>query len=87
MNKGNLESIYESIENKRKDRDEYIERVNKLDKEIQQEVLEYRIQSVKRVLEYFSGIDKDFDNMINHCINKLEGNIDGIELELGDCKC
>ena len=87
MNKSNLESIYESIENKRKDRDEYIERVNKLDKEIQQEVLEYRIQSVKRVLEYFNIIDKDFDNMINHCINKLEGNIDGIELELGDSKC
>lgn len=87
MNKGNLENFYESIENKRKDRDEYIERVTKLDKEIQQEVLEYRIQSVKRVLEYFNIIDKDFDNMINHCINKLEGNIDGIELELGDSKC
>lgn len=87
MNQGNLESIYEVIENKRKNRDEYIERINKLDKEIQQEVLEYRIQSVKRVLEYFNGIDKDFDNMINHCINKLEGNIDGIELELRDSKC
>lgn len=84
MNKGHLECIYESIQEKRKNRDEHIEIVTKLDNEIQKEILEYRIKSVKRVLEYFSGLDTDFDNLIVHCLNKLNGNIDGIELELGD---
>lgn len=86
MNKGNLECLYDAIEDKRKNRDEHIEAVTKLDKEIQYEVLEYRIESVKRVLEYFRGLDTDFDNLIVHCLNKLNGNIDGIELELGDDK-
>ena len=84
MNKGHLECIYESIQEKRKKRDEHIQIVTKLDNEIQKEILEYRIKSVKRVLEYFSGLDTDFDNLIVHCLNKLNGNIDGIELELGD---
>lgn len=86
MNKGNLESIYDAIQEKRKERDSHIDTVTKLDKQIQQEILEYRIESVKRVLEYFQGLDKDFDNMLTHCINKLDGNIDGIELPLGDDK-
>ncbi len=86
MNKGNLECLYDAIKDKRKNRDEHIEAVTKLDKEIQYEVLEYRIESVKRVLEYFRGLDTDFDNLIVHCLNKLNGNIDGIELELGDDK-
>ena len=86
MNKGNLECLFDAIKDKRKNSDEHIETVTKLDKEIQIEVLEYRIESVKRVLEYFSGLDTDFDNLIVHCINKLNGNIDGIELALGDDK-
>lgn len=86
MTKGHLESIYDALQEKRKNRDEYIEMVTKLDKEINHDLLEYRIESVKRVLEYIGGLDTDFDNMITHCINKLNGNIDGIELALGDDK-
>lgn len=86
MNKGNLECIYDAIKEKRRNRDDYIDKVTELDKEIQVEILEYRIESVKRVLEYFQGLDTDFDNLIVHCINKLNGNIDGIELALGDDK-
>lgn len=86
MNKGNLECIYDAIKEKRKNRDEHIEEVTKLDKEIQVEILEYRIESVKRVLEYFTDLDTDFDNLIVHCINKLNGNLDGVELVLGDDK-
>lgn len=86
MNKGNLECLYDAIKEKRKNRDEHIETVTKLDKEIQIELLEYRIESVKRVLEYFRDLDTDFENMIVHCLNKLDGNIDGIELNLGDDK-
>lgn len=86
MNKGNLECLYDAIQEKRKERDSHIENISKLDNQIQKEVLEYRIESVKRVLEYFQGLDTDFDNLITHCLNKLNGNIDGIELELGDAK-
>ena len=32
MNKGNLECLYEAIKDKRKDRDEHIETVTKLDR-------------------------------------------------------
>lgn len=87
FDKNKLLSIYDSIENKRKQRDEHIETVTKLDKEIQFEILEYRIASVKRVLEYFLGLDSDFDKLVTHCINKLEGNIDGVELNLNEERC
>lgn len=86
FNRGHLLNLYDEIEAQRKERDNYIEQVNKIDKDIQIKLLEYRINSVKRVLNYFKGLDKEVDNMIIHCINKLDGNIDGIELELGDDK-
>lgn len=92
MNKSNLECLYESIENKRKERDEYIKNVTKLDNDIQFKILEYRIESVKRVLENIQRllilsdeeIIKNLNDKVIHCLNKLNGNIDGIELELGD---
>ena len=83
-NRGHLLSFYENIEEKRKERDAHIEVVQRLDKDIQISLLEYRINSAIRVLEYFKGLDTDFDNLITHCIDKLNGNIDGIELELGE---
>ena len=75
FNKGHLLSFYEAIEEQRKDRDN-------IDKEIQIKLLEYRINSVNRVLNYMVGLDEDMDNLLTHCINKLNGNIDGIELDL-----
>ena len=46
--------------------------------------LEYRISSVARVLDYMSDLSfskKEIPNhLIVHCLNKLHGNIDGIEL-------
>lgn len=82
FNKGHLLSFYEAIEEQRKDRDNHIEQVNKIDKEIQTKLLEYRINSVNRVLNYMVGLDEDMDNLLTHCINKLNGNIDGMELDL-----
>lgn len=89
FNKGHLLSFYEEIENKRKEREEYIEQVQKIDKEIQVKLLEYRINSVSRVLSYLHSESfnedkhlKDYGNIITHCCNKLSGNIDGIELDL-----
>ena len=89
LDKGHLESIYENICEKRKTRDEHIEEVQRLDKLIQQDILEYRIASVNRILSFMHSnqkfiIDnpKKFDTLITHCCNKLNGNIDGIEIEL-----
>ena len=49
--------------------------------------IEYRIESVNRVLdfilnEYRAGRICDLETLLCHCQNKLNGNIDGIELEL-----
>lgn len=93
FNRGHLLSFYEAIEEQRKERKNHIEQVNKIDKDIQVKLLEYRINSVKRILDYIHGNQmkvasdlKRFDTLITHCCNKLNGNIDGIELELGDDK-
>lgn len=47
----------------------------------------YRMKSVDRVLEYIRGAkitDKhELDTLLCHCQNKLNGNIDGIEFDLG----
>ena len=49
--------------------------------------IEYRIESVNRVLnfirnEYRAGRICDIEKLLCHCQNKLNGNIDGIELDL-----
>ena len=89
--KGHLLNIYDAIKDKRENQKEYIKQVQDLDNEIKTDVLEYRIASVKRILDYIHSNQmkiasdlKQFDTLITHCCNKLNGNIDGIELELGD---
>ena len=49
--------------------------------------IEYRIESVNRVFdfilnEYRAGRICDIETLLCHCKNKLNGNIDGIELDL-----
>ena len=49
----------------------------------------YRIASVNRVLdfirdEYRAGRLCDLDTLLCHCQNKLNGNIDGVELSLDE---
>lgn len=88
-NKGHLLNIYDSIKDKRENQKCYIKQVQDLDNEIKTDVLEYRIASVKRILDYIhcnqmkvvSDLER-FDTLITHCCNKLNGNIDGIEIEL-----
>lgn len=89
LDKGKLLSIYENIEEARKQREDYISMVQKIDEEIQIKILEYRIASVSRILDYIHSNQmkvasdlKQFDTLITHCCNKLNGNIDGIEIEL-----
>lgn len=87
--KGHLLNIYDAIKDKRENQKEYIKQVQELDNEIKTDILEYRIASVKRILNYIHGNQmkvasdlKRFDTLIIHCCNKLNGNIDGIEIEL-----
>lgn len=91
LDRGKLLNIYEAIKDKRHERDEHIKQVNRIDKEIQTDLLEYRIASVGRVLDfihsnqnYIINNPQELDTLITHCCNKLNGNIDGIEIELKD---
>lgn len=49
-------------------------------------IVEYRIKSANRVLDYIRTKEitdiKTLDTLLCHCQNKLNGNIDGIELDL-----
>ena len=50
-------------------------------------IVKYRMESVNRVLdfirsEYVAGRICDLETLLCHCQNKLNGNIDGIELDL-----
>lgn len=52
-------------------------------------LISYRIASVCRVLDYIQCVNRagklseiDLDKLLVHCHNKLNGNIDGIELKL-----
>ena len=60
-----------------------IETIRKTYKEL---IVKYRIKSVDRVLSYIrmKGIadKKELDLLLCHCQNKLNGNIDGTELNL-----
>lgn len=52
-------------------------------------IARYRIESVNRVLdfirsEYRAGRVCDLEVLLCHCQNKLNGNIDGIELDLDE---
>lgn len=52
-----------------------------------QEILQYRMDSVCRILcflkeEYNRGRLYNLDMLLTHCLNKLNGNIDKVELDL-----
>lgn len=92
MNKEEMQNFYNSIEEKRKEMKITEKQVQKLEKEITLELERYRNLSVQRVLGYINDkcwnketIDIDsLQDLIVHCLNKLNGNIDGIELSLED---
>lgn len=89
LNKNALLSVYEDIKAEKIEQQEYIELVDKKNTDIKIKVLEYRISSVARILNYIHSNQmevandlKQFDTLITHCCNKLSGNIDGIEINL-----
>lgn len=69
---------------------ENIEKLNNQIETIREEykemIYDYRIRSVNRVIEYIRSnkiIDSnELDTLLCHCKNKLNGNIDGVELDL-----
>lgn len=86
MDKEEILNFYNSIKNKINEMKIMEEQVKKIDREIQLDIEQYRNKSVVRVLEYINSkfwenenID-NLQNLICHCLNKLHGNIDGIEL-------
>lgn len=92
MSKEEMQNIYNSIEEKRKEMRITEKQVQQLDREITLELEIYRNKSVQRVLDYINDkcwdketidIDK-LQTLVVHCLNKLNGNIDGIELSLED---
>ena len=62
--------------------------ISKRKNQLNEDLLEYRIKSVKRVLSfiYFNSdisINPNYLKLlITHCVNKLNGNIDGVEIDL-----
>ena len=53
-----------------------------------QDLVSYRIQSTKRVLEYLLNVEKlgnaEIKDLLLFCLRKLDGGMDGIEIELGE---
>lgn len=92
MNKEEIENIYDSIEEKRKEMRITEKQVQQLEREITLELERYRNKSVQRVLDYINHKCWEHENieidrlqtLMVHCLNKLNGNIDGIELSLED---
>lgn len=89
FDKENLLGFYKGIKDKKAERAELSKQLQKLDDELEISIFEYRIHSVKRVLKYMANMEgsyKNMSNLLNHCINKLSGNIDGVELDLEENK-
>lgn len=90
MDKEQCENLYKEIEDIRKERTIAEKQVQQMNRDIEIKILQYRIKSVERVLDYINDKCwkkeeiKDLHNKIVHCLNKLSGNIDGIELTLKD---
>ena len=88
MDTEQCEILYKEIQDIRKERTIMEKQVQQLDRDVEIKLLQYRIKSVIRVLDYIN--DKcwkkeeirDLHNKVVHCLNKLHGNIDGIEIEL-----
>ena len=77
MNKHDLLNMYkQGIANE--------ERIKDLKHQNEVLILKYRIESVLRILNLMNREGKD--NMVVHCLNKLNGNIDGIEIGLEEDK-
>ena len=90
MSKDILIEKFDELKNISKQIDMQKTLLEQLDNTLTIKTLEYRIKSVERVLDYINDKcwenekPKDLQTLIVHCSNKLNGNLDGIELSLED---
>lgn len=82
-----LESAYRHIAELERLESEHSSLVASLKERRIKETLQYRIDSTSRVIsfikdEYNEGRLPNLDTLLTHCLNKLNGNIDGVELDL-----
>lgn len=81
MDKQELIDLYKKIENDRAS-------IEKQKIKLNEDILKYRIFSTARVLSHlhlksFGKTEiKELNLLLTHCCNKLNGNIDGIEINL-----
>lgn len=84
--KHKLEAEYAHIESKYEEIRNLENKIKAIESECSKLVQRYRIESVDRVIDYirFKKItdQRELDTLLCHCQNKLNGNIDGIELDL-----
>lgn len=92
MNKDNLIEKFDKLKNIKNQIDMQKTFIDQLENTLTTKTLEYRIESVKRVLNYIDDKCwkkediKYLQTLIVHCINKLNGNLDGLELSLEEKK-
>lgn len=89
--KNRIDFLLTKIETTRKEIKDLREQVQYKEECINEYVHEYRKASVARVLEfieseYRAGRICDLGTLLCHCVNKLYGNIDGVELDLKEGK-
>ena len=83
--KNEIQFLYENIKDRR-------DEIRESEKILKYNLLDYRIKSVHRILEYINSLCwkadnkemREVHNYIVHCLNKLNGNIDGVELTLNE---
>ena len=84
--KEKLVDDYEFIKQKLQEVRNKEQELSTIRESIRKKQIEYRIESVQRVLDYIRGKkitdSSRLDLLLCHCQNKLNGNIDGIELTL-----
>ena len=84
--KQSLEEDYSFCESKLAEIRQHEKQIETIRSTYNKLIIEYRMKSVDRVLDYIRSKkitdSKRLDILLCHCQNKLNGNIDGIELDL-----
>lgn len=80
-------TIFNDLKKHQKEIEDLKLQVHKELQEYKESELKYRIASTERVLSFVRGnfrkmSDIEVDTYLVHCLNKLNGNIDGVELSL-----
>lgn len=87
LRKDKILAEYDFIRQKEQEIQNKEREISSIREVVSKKKIEYRIESVQRVLEFIRHADitnkRDLDLLLCHCQNKLNGNIDGTEIDLG----